>query len=339
MYEHGSPHPITYRQEIAAPIFACIEKSESASVVGAGSMGKTRLLDFIQRPDIQQHYLGKAVDESLIVRADLNRMSKENEWSLYEVMLTSLLENCPKNTRSSPYQMAFSKNLRQSVILKENALLAQRSLELAVLTLTDTEGLNICFLLDEFDKIYREFPATVLANLRSLRDQNKNRFSFMLFMRNTAQELRDVSDVESFYELHSRNTFGLKPYSPEDSRRMIAQLEDRNHLRLDETIRQSILAVSGGHPGLLGIVFEELRANPNLIFNGSLDTLLNSPKLVEECKKLLYSLTKSEQEALPILARGGKISDQARQSLELKGLLNEGHIFSSVFLRYLQARP
>jgi ABC-type cobalamin/Fe3+-siderophores transport system ATPase subunit len=49
--EIGPEHPMSYRQELVKPLFARIQASESCAVIGAASMGKSRLLQFILRPD------------------------------------------------------------------------------------------------------------------------------------------------------------------------------------------------------------------------------------------------------------------------------------------------
>ena len=49
MKEFGSEHEVTYRQEVLKPLFDCIKSADSCYLIGAGSMGKTRLLDHMAR--------------------------------------------------------------------------------------------------------------------------------------------------------------------------------------------------------------------------------------------------------------------------------------------------
>jgi len=337
MYEFGHEHPVTYRQELARPLFDCIRQASSAAIIGAGNMGKTRLIDFIMRKDVQDHYLEKDADKTLLLRADLNRMGQLNEWSLYEVMLTAIVEGCTLNPISKPYLKTFNNDLRRDVVLHENALLAQRSLELAVKTLVESLGLRICFLLDEFEPVYQKFSPIVMANLRALRDQNKNRFCYLLFLRNAPETLRDCSEVESFYELHSSNLYGLKPYTELDTELIISQLEERNHIRLDQATRKAIVGMSAGHPGFLYHLVHEFPKQPGLIYDPNpIDQILKSEKIERECQKLLSSLPGSEQAGLSALVHGRPVGDDVLQRLMLKGLVVNDGIFSKIFERYLQ---
>jgi len=87
MTEIGPEHPITYRQEIAAPLFRNLQARDSCAVVGPSSMGKSRLLTFIQRPDVRRHYLADQADSVLLALADCNRLAEMSEWGFYELLL------------------------------------------------------------------------------------------------------------------------------------------------------------------------------------------------------------------------------------------------------------
>ncbi len=168
MPDIGPSHPLTYRQEIAAPLFDLLRSGESVAVVGPASMGKSRLLQFLLRPDVQQHYLGEAAASTWLVLADCNRLVEVSEWGLYELLLTSLTEDT--SGRLDAAQREWLNGLRREAITAGNALLARRHVELAARILCREHGLRLCFIFDEFDEIYRALPAPALANLRALRD-------------------------------------------------------------------------------------------------------------------------------------------------------------------------
>ena len=54
MKEFGDEHAVTYRHEVLKPLFECIKSADSCYLIGAGSMGKTRLLDHL----VAEHYEG-----------------------------------------------------------------------------------------------------------------------------------------------------------------------------------------------------------------------------------------------------------------------------------------
>src|SRR6266498_1480014 len=89
----GDEHQITYRQEILSIFFDFVKSTDSFYVIGAASMGKTRLLDFLMRNDVQEHYLKDESKKSWLIRVDLNRMPVLDNWGFYffELLLSSVV--------------------------------------------------------------------------------------------------------------------------------------------------------------------------------------------------------------------------------------------------------
>jgi hypothetical protein len=79
MLEIGPQHNLDYRNDVLTRFFQHVKSTESFYVVGAASMGKTRLLDFLLRTDVQEYYLGTAAKNYWLIRVDLNRLPANNE--------------------------------------------------------------------------------------------------------------------------------------------------------------------------------------------------------------------------------------------------------------------
>lgn len=316
------PEPsLTYRREILRPLFHHIQGRESCVVTGCASMGKTRLLDFLMRSDVQQHYLGSEVTNTLILRADCNRLRAHSEWGIYELLLTVLVEGC---VAISTIQHLRSEliALRMPVLKKaKKPILAQRQLELAVRMICQENDLQVRFLLDEFDNIYRNLPGLCLDNLRALRDANKHHLSYVLFLRQPLARLRDPADNESFYELFSRSTLGLRPYMPEDVEDMFAQIQARRQVELSAAQRTRISMLSGGHPGLIMALFDMALKQPELLQAGSISALVQDTLVVEECRKLWFSLESDERQGILDIVRNNEASVEINELLLLKGLV------------------
>lgn len=328
MPEIGPEHPLTYRQEIAAPIFALIRAGESCVVVGPASMGKSRLLRFLLRGDVQAHYLGDSAATTWLAPVDCHRLADVSEWGLYELLLTALTETAGE--RLDPAMRDWLNDLRSEVITSSNPLLARRHVELATRVLVREHGVKLCFVLDEFDDSYLTLPASALANLRSLRDADRYSLCYLLILRDHPARLRSPEDNEGFYELLSRSILGLKPYVPEDARRVIAQLAARRQFPTTEAQEADLLRLSGGHPGLMVALFDVLlRTEGGFPGEGLMQWTLAQPQVSEECRKLWGGLAKDEQLALSRLAQGIGASYSLRQLLALKGLIQatpEGEI-------------
>ena len=248
------PWPIDKR--IAEPLFDLVRAGESGAVVGLPGMGKSRLLQFLSRQDVQRHYLGDAAPATWLVLVDCNRLAEVSEWGLYELMLTALTETV--SARIAPALRDWLNDLRLEVITSGNALLARRQVELATRVLCQDHGFKLCIIFDEFDGPLSSLPLTALANLRALRDADRYSICFLLMLRDHPARLRSRSDIEGFYELLSRSVLGLKHYTDDDARRVIAQIAARRRQPVTSGQQNELLALSGGHPGLLVALIDVL---------------------------------------------------------------------------------
>ncbi len=344
MPEIGPEHPINYRQELVAPIFRKLQASESCAVIGAASMGKSRLIHFLLRQDVQHHYLQSAAPPTLLACVDCNRLVGFTTWALHELILTALVEGCGEQATLADQRTRFNQ-LREQAILSRNELLAQRNVELALRMLCKEQGWRVCLLLDEFDTTYQTLPSQALASLRALRDMNKYQLSYLLFLRNPPLQLRAAGDAEGFYELFSRSLLGLRPYSPEDGQRVIMQILARRSHELpgvSHAVIPELLYLSGGHPGLLVALLDALmKAGP--YGEPWLDWATRQPMIEEECRKLWEGLRSEERQALYQAANEMEPAFAERETLLLKGLLKRGTgqtviFFSPLFQWYAASR-
>lgn len=349
MLEIGPQHPIEYRQEILEPFFRYVQSAESFYVVGAASMGKTRLLDFLTRPEVQKYYLGEHADQHWLIRVDLNRLAvKKEDWGFYELLLSSVLLDLNNHENIDKQLYTEIAKLDADIIQNRDLLLALRFFELVANKLCQVHHIKLCFLFDEFDEAYKSFPRETFLQLRAVRDANKNRVAFVLFLRDLPERLRAPNDNESFYELLSRNRLGLRPYTRQDALRIIQQIETRREYSLDPEQRGKLFEASGGHPGLIQAILSTLIETPHAFQKfdapGWLEWLSRQPAPMEECRKI-WNLSTEEQEALCAFAAGdvGKISIPVGDLLFAKGLLRrtdkDVQFFSGIFERYVKSVP
>lgn len=345
MSEIGPEHPTTYRAELLTPLFDLLPAGESATVIAAASMGKSRLVQFMLREDVRSHYLGERAPSTLLVWVDCNRLGNFTAWHLYELLLDALLAAVEGRPDLARLEEEY-RGLHLQVIAQENALLAQRVLERLARTLCNAHGLTLCLVLDEFDEAYQKLPAQALAGLRALRDANKYRLCYVLFTREDPAQLRDPADCEGLYEQFSRNLLYLQPYGPEDARRVIEQLVERRRIDpslVTPAIQEAILALSGGHPGLMVALLSGLKDEPPAEQAQFQTWAMRLPKVHEECRKLYEGLSPEEQGALRNLVHGQAPGRRGLETLLAKGLVQqagrgEASIFSPLFVAYLTTR-
>jgi hypothetical protein len=276
-------YPIQYREEVLKQFFSYVRSGESFYVVGAPSVGKTRLMDFLMgddpdavrqgiKPDyerVKKHYLGTELSaRTWLARVDMNRLRTENDWGFrfFELLLNSVLIACNKNIPSEENDKIRKElaSLDAQVIESKDALMAYRLSEMAVTMLCHSYNLRICFLFDEFDETYKYMPREMFAHLRAIRDTNKYLVSYALFLRNLPDRLHDPLDNEGFYELISRNMIGMGPFSQQDTYLIIEQLEARREHTLPQNKREWLCIHSGGHPGLTQALFAIFKDRPSI---------------------------------------------------------------------------
>lgn len=337
-----SPIPSDYREETLKPFFNYIKGGESFFLIGAPSVGKTRLVDFVMGDDAdarrlginldrdraKKQYLGAAASKVWLVRVDMNRIRLENSWGFqfFELMLHSLLLACDRN--SDVPEIEFLKEnlagLDSKVIQSKDDLMAHRLFEMAVNRICQIYNIQICFLFDEFDETYHNMPIETFAQLRAIRDANKYMLSYILFLRNLPEKLRNPKDNESFYELISRNMLGLGPYTKKDSLNIIEQIEKRRDHVLPQEYREWVYTTSGGHPGLIQALFTLLKDNASAPSKMQDPEWFTKQEIIrEEFRKIWSGLTEEEQTALQSIAQGDQnlITPSIGKQLIAKGMI------------------
>jgi len=361
----GTQPKLNYRHEVLSRFFEFVQSGESFYVIGAPSVGKTRLMDFLLGDNIQadlakgvepdrlavkKRYLGE--DQALstwLVRVDLNRIRQEHDWSFhfYELLLSAVFFECSRYpvTDKTREMEALLAELDSQVIRSKDALMAHRFFEMAVNKLCQVYRIKLCFLFDEFDETYKKMPLEVFAQLRAIRDANKYRLFYALFLRNLPEALRSRTDNESFFELISRNLIGIGPYTQADSMDVIEQLEQRKNFSLTPEKRNWLFLMSGGHPGLMIALFDALRDNPQqALQNADIDWCFSQEHVREEFRKIWNGLLDDEKSGLLAFARNdpARLTSSAMKILRAKGLLRQDgrnlNCFSPLFPLFLEAR-
>lgn len=355
--------PPHYREEVLKPFFDFVKSGESFYLIGAPSAGKTRLVDFVMGDDpdamrtgadfdrdwVKKKYLGDELASKIwLVRMDMNNMRYESGWAyhFYELLLHNLFLTSDRNgtsERISDLKLELA-DLDSQVIQSKDVLMAHRFFGMAVNRICQVYNIQLCFLFDEFDETYRSaMPLETFAQLRAIRDANKYRISYVLFLRVLPEKLRDTRENESFFELISRNPLGLGPYSKKDTLHIIGQLEKRREHVLSNEYRDWMYKLSGGHPGLIQALFTILKESPSSASKmDDVEWFARQDSIREEFRKILEGLSVEEVTALRNLAHGdpNSITPSIRKQILAKGLIKpiSDHImfFSPMFGYWLR---
>lgn len=317
--------PIDFRKEEVTYVTQRWLATESSSLVGVGSIGKSNLLQHLSDPDVHQHYLQKDISSFKAINIDPNMLgpidtTSSNEamrcWAGYELLMHRLyLAFYPFDMLNDDEALQFYETY-QALQDGTNPLYAYMGLRYFELGLQFflRKGIHIAFMFDEFEELLLQMPIKFFLTLRGLRDANKSQLSYLTFTRAPLMVLLerfeiDVIHIEPFIELFTDNIYYVGPYNGTDARDMITRLSKRNpKINLNDAMVELLMHITGRYAGLLRATFRKLDTlgqisqrdvhNPAIV-----QSLIQRNSIREECHTIWQSLTSAEQFVLKAVAR------------------------------------
>lgn len=308
--------PPTYRSALITPLLRRLDSGECCSIIGINGMGKTNLLQQLQRPAVCAALLPTMREPLQFVSLDANLLVRYDAWGFFEGLTDALGSVAGE-------QAVLVQAAHQSILGAEGSgPTALRHCAAALAALLAQTRLVIVF--DEFDYLFAQLPELVLRNLRGLRDRYKYRLSYLSFSREPLADLRDADEwdaLEPFVELFSLGQFSLGPLSPDDAACEVERFVHRFQACLPSDVQQRIVALSGGHPALLRALTYSFHAQPQSQALTTDQLLQSIPALRGECAKLWNGLSADEQDAIRALFSNQPLMPAQREQLMLKQLV------------------
>lgn len=314
-----------FRQAEVGYVMERWRASESCSLVGVGSVGKSNLLQHLSNETVQAFYMkdvagGKPfksiiIDPSMLGPLPGNSSNDRDAircWAGYELMMHRLfLAFYPFNNLSPDDSRVFYETY-QALQDGTNPLYAYMGLRYFELGLEIfmKQGTHIVFMFDEFEEMLKQLPVKFFLTLRGLRDANKKNISYLTFTRSPLPQLIkafdiDALEIEPFSELFNDNVIYVGPYNETDARNMVTDLLKRNDRKYETYAIDFLLWATGRYAGLLRASFRTLDtlssidANTVMTKSEQLVYELVSRRAVRtECETIWKSLTDEEQQML-----------------------------------------
>ncbi len=320
-YARYSP---TYRAAEVSQVMRWIKAGQSGCLIGLRGAGKSNFLRFLSRDDVRQQYLGQRLADFALVHIDFLALTECADWAVYELILDRLAADL-HTARMEPRIIEEIASLHRGSMRRKDAVTAQRAVERSLDIICQSSEQHIILVLDEFDAVFRTLKPTLFRNLRAMRDAHKGRVSYLIVVSDELAYLRDdLTELEHFCRLVSRNVCGLGPYNEPDARQMITYLAAQRSIELSAPEIARLVELSGGHAGLIKTLLSldkgALLADPGLI---------DHPAVQAECEKVWASLAEDEQAALCAVASGAPVASSAVQRAKLKGLVRAGSAHSA----------
>lgn len=213
--------PVTYRAEEIAAIMNWLKAGESGIVIGGSGIGKSNLLGFLgSRPEaIHPHASPAEMERYLFLRLDVNSLPALTVPFFYRALI-QILQNA-----SNRMETEIGTQLRQlttaangEAINWNDSFQVMTILQQAHRLVIQNCGKKVIWLLDRFDEACRKLDAQALSSLRSLRDQFKGQLCYVVATRHPPARLRNLREIDEFYEIIAANTCRVGPMGERDSR-------------------------------------------------------------------------------------------------------------------------
>jgi hypothetical protein len=298
-----SQHPSNYRAAEIQHLLTTLRAGECVSLIGLSGMGKSNLLGYLVYRASPQEKAGP-----ICALIDCNRLPEFDAEAFFRLALYQL-------------QPVLDALEIESVENEENAF---EALNHAVFLIVEASNKPLTLLLDGFDDLARSVGRPFFNQLRALRDTHKYRLSFLLATRQPLEAITGADKIREFDDLLVSNQIWLNPLSKEDALWTIKRFEERLDRKFDKEAKDSLLSLSGHHPGLL-------KALAGAWTNHETDeptAWISHTAVSRECELLLGDLSQDSRHALYDVP----IQDQ---NLKSAGLVKDGILFSSVFKAFL----
>ncbi|EFO81454.1 hypothetical protein OSCT_0736 [Oscillochloris trichoides DG-6] len=312
------PRPISYRAEIIEPLIHHLNAGECCSVVGINGIGKTNMLQHLQRLDVLAHYNARQGEPLAFCSLDANMLAEPTGWGFLE----GLTEALRVGIRTILPEVALQHIAEEHAAILAthgNYPMALRRCINVINVVLDYTRLVIIF--DEFDALLPQLTITTLRNLRALRDRYKYRLMYLSLTRERLSLLCneiDEDESEPFLELFTFAEYGLHPLRSEDAYREALRVAARYQRTLHPNQIEPLLNLSGGHPSLIRALVQVVldhglfSDDPHILFS-------RFPALRDECLKIWNDLSDEEQEFL--WYAHNHVEFRSNSDLIVKGLL------------------
>lgn len=335
--------PLSFRSREVRRVMDAVHAGESCALIGVGSSGKSNVLRFIARPEVQTHYLHAEWSPRLFVMVDGDGLGSDHEDRVYRLLLERLVATLREQLSGADEADWVSyEQMVNGLMVGAPASGAMQGLFNRAVAFLQERGCHVAFLLDNFDEAFQHCDPAIFAGLRALRNDYKYRLVYVVAARKELDRLAEPSPrFTKFLELFAQNTFYLGPYVPDDAALMLTRLANRHQVTLARDDADRLVRATGGHPGLLKTAFGVAREAALPAGWPALLRCLNHERSVrEECRKLVESLDAEERHSIETIALGLAERPRSTHTLNAKGLIvtratGQPEVFSPLLREYV----
>lgn len=256
-----SLYPADSRFEEIEKLLSLIKEGNSAQLIGLPGAGKSNVLGFLAyNRDIRIKHLGENQKWFHFVSFNFSEIRDRNLSDAWKFIFLGLIESL-KERKSQDFEKVDSifKNLAS---LNDELILFQ-GLKSAIDYLCIEKELTIVFLMDRFEEYAKMTDSSFFANLRTLRNRAKYRFSIIFPLSRPIENIIDEGTVSDFHEFLIGHEVYLRLKDEAGLSFRISYLEKVSDKKIEENIKEKIINLTGGHGKLTRLCLENYLSEGN----------------------------------------------------------------------------
>ncbi len=270
-----------------------VKEGNSCQLLGLPGVGRSDLLDLIAyNKRIRDKHLGDTQQNMLFVVVDFSEIRKRPLFDVMKFLFLSLTDSLREQGLAEEYK-AVNDSFREALSFHDELVLFQE-LKQVVDFLALEKKLTLVFLFSRFEDYIPSVTNEFFANLRTLRNRAKYRFSVIFSVHRPLEVVLDPMLLSDFYEFVAGRLVYMQFYDESTTNFWISYLGNLTGKSLSKTVREEMLRLTGGYGRLTKLAIETLLGSDEA--KGNVEELLLAQKPIQVAlTKIWLEFTPAEQ--------------------------------------------
>ncbi len=327
-------YPLYFRKLQAAQLGQEIKNRHSVVLVGMKRVGISNFLRFfLYHQKIQETFVSDN-KKHLFIPIDLNDMVEREIFPFWILTFKRLVDTVNLTDLPSETKQEIENLFLNSIQINDQFMMIE-NIRKTLSKIIDHGFLPTLFLI-RFDRMQEAATENLFANLRGLQDSMHSQLSFVITCFRPLEDL--VPKLEkSFLSSFTKPMF-LCPASKEDQEILLDTYQVRYNLKLNQTQKNQLFDLVGGHIRFLQLSLIFLNENSQLPFEKALTQLTHDERIMLQAEELWESLNKEEQQVLKniVSSKPNSVSIQSHKYLVETGFIKQDKNGYIIFAKLLE---
>ena len=292
--EHfAAQFPIATRKEEIDKIVSFVRSGNSCQLVGIPGVNRSTVLDvLVYNKAIRDQALGNFQDTSHFVLVDFSEVRNRPLFDVMKYLFLNLTESLRERGMKEE-NLAVGDIFREHLKFQDEFLLFQGFKE-ATDYMALEKKLTVVFLFDRFEEYIPTVTADFFANLRVLRNRGKYRFAVVFSVTRPLEDTLDPDLLADYYEFIAGKLIWMRLHDTSSSEFWREHISKLTRKKIDPTLLQNIIKITGGHGKLTKLSLEAVLAEKNST-DDLQDFLLGQKTIKKSLQEIWHEFSPAEQ--------------------------------------------